>query len=71
MKSRSNIIYLLPGIDGELYSINASDVEKLITAKGGQDVCVARKGADYMTLAMPAGTIKRYFDVEQWENKIE
>lgn len=71
MKSRSNIIYLLPGIDGELHSINASDIEKLITAKGGQDVCVAREGTDYMTLAMPAGTINRYFDAKQWENKIE
>ena len=71
MRKRSNIIYLLPGIDGELYSINASDVEKLITAKGGQDVCVARKGTDYMTLAMLPGTIQRYFDVKRWKNKIE
>lgn len=71
MRKRSNIIYLLPGIDGELYSINASDVEKLITAKGGQDSCVVRTGSDWMVLAMPPGTINRYFDAKRWKSKIE
>lgn len=71
VKSRSNIIYLLPGIDGELHSVNASDIEKLITAKGGQDSCVVRNSSDWLVLAMPAGTIRRYFDVKKWKNKIE
>lgn len=71
MRSRSNIIYLLPGIDGELHSVNASDIEKLITAKGGQDSCVARNGSDWLVLTKPAGTIRRYFDAKKWKNKIE
>lgn len=71
MRSRSNIIYLLPGIDGELHSVNASDIEKLITAKGGQDSCVVRSSSDWLVLTMPAGTIRRYFDAKKWKNKIE
>lgn len=71
MRNHSNIIYLLPGIDGKLRGINAADIEKLITAKGGQDSCVVRTNSDWMVLAMPAGTINRYFDVKRWKNKIE
>lgn len=71
MRSRSNVIYLLPGIDGELHGVNASDIEKLITAKGGQDSCVARNDSDWLVLTMPVGTIQRYFDTKKWKNKIE
>lgn len=71
MRNHSNIIYLLPGIDGKLRGINAADIEKLITAKGGQDSCVVRTNSDWMVLAMLPGTIQRYFDAKRWKNKIE
>lgn len=71
MKSRSNVIYLLPGIDGELHNVNASDIEKLFTAKGGQESCVAKSNSDWLVLTMPVGTIQRYFDTKKWKNKIE
>lgn len=56
------VFYLLPGIDGKMHGVNGADIDSLFTGKnGGDDALVARHGKEWITLAMPAGTIKRYF----------
>ncbi|WP_283593203.1 hypothetical protein [Limosilactobacillus galli] len=68
---RSKIIYLLPGIEGKLHAINAADIGKLIISKGGYDALVSKDEAGYMALAMPGGTIKRYFNTKEWQKIVE
>lgn len=58
---RSKIIYLLPGIDGKLHRVKATDIVKLYPSKGGIDTLFIRDGLDWKAFSMPLGTIQRYF----------
>lgn len=61
-KQSQKLIYLLPGTDGVMHGVKADDIDTLIKGKhGGDDSLIARHGAKWLVLAMPAGTIERYF----------
>ena len=61
VRSRSNIIYLIPDIEGAKHVINASNIETLIPAKGGYDSLIAKCKDGYEVIALLPGTINRYF----------
>ena len=61
MRSRSNIIYLIPDIEGVKHAINVSDIETLIPAKGGYDSLIAKCEEGYEVIALLPGTINKYF----------
>lgn len=61
-KQSQKLIYLLPGTDGVMHGVKADDIDTLIKGQhGGDDSLIARHGAKWLVLAMPAGTIERYF----------
>lgn len=61
-KQSQKLIYLLPGTDGVMHGVKADDIDTLIKGqRGGDDSLIARHGAKWLVLAMPAGTIERYF----------
>lgn len=61
-KQSQKLIYLLPDTDGVMHGVRADDIDTLIKGKnGGDDSLIARYGAKWLVLAMPAGTIERYF----------
>ena len=62
MRSRSNIIYLIPDIEGVKHAINVSDIETLIPAKGGCDSLIAKCEVGYEVVALLPGTINKYFN---------
>ena len=62
MRSRSNIIYLIPDIEGAKHVINASNIETLIPAKGGYDSLIAKCEDGYEVIALLPGTINKYFN---------
>ena len=61
VRSRSNIIYLIPDIEGVKHAINVSDIETLIPAKGGYDSLIAKCEEEYEVIALLPGTINKYF----------
>lgn len=62
-KQSQKLIYLLPGTDGVMHGVKADDIDTLIKGQhGGDDSLIARYGAKWLVLAMPAGTIERYFE---------
>lgn len=45
-----------------MHGVKADDIDTLIKGQhGGDDSLIARHGAKWLVLAMPAGTIERYF----------
>lgn len=58
--SKSEIIYLLPGIEGKLHAINASKIYKLSPGER-YDLLTIRDRLKWRCLVMPVGTIKRYW----------
>ena len=45
-----------------MQGVKADDIDTLIKGQhGGDDSLIARYGAKWLVLAMPAGTIERYF----------
>ena len=68
---RSNVICLVPSIDGDMYSINASDVENLIESDrtSGFDSIVVKREEGYELVFMQQGTIEDYFDKSIWGDK--
>ncbi|WP_412089847.1 hypothetical protein [Limosilactobacillus reuteri] len=61
VKSRSNIIYLIPDIEGVKHAINASNIETLIPAKCGYDSLIAKCEDGYEVIVLLPGTINKYF----------
>lgn len=72
---RSNVIYLVPDIEGEMHAINASDIEGLIVAETfedgetGYDTLTAKCKDGYEMILSPAGTIEQRFDRTIWRDK--
>lgn len=72
---RSNVIYLVPDIEGEMHAINASDIEGLIVAETyengetGYDTLTVKCKDGYEMILSPAGTIEQRFDSAIWKNK--
>ena len=72
---RSNVIYLVPDIVGEMHAINASDIEGLIVAEvcedgePGYDTVTIKCKDGYEMILSPAGTIEQRFDKAIWKNK--
>lgn len=61
-KQSQKLIYLPPDTDGVMHGVRADDIDTLIKGKnGGDDSLIARYGDKWLALAMPAGTIERYF----------
>ena len=71
---RSNVIYLVPDIEGKMHAINASDIEGLIVAETygdgeAYDTLTAKCKDGYEMILLPAGTIEQRFDKAIWKNK--
>lgn len=72
---RSNVIYLVPDIEGEMHAINASNIEGLIFAgiyedgETGYDTVTTKCKDGYEMILSPAGTIEQRFDRAIWKNK--
>lgn len=72
---RSNVIYLVPDIEGKMHAINASDIEGLIVAEvyedgeTGYDTVTTKCKDGYEMILSPAGTIEQRFDKSIWKNK--
>lgn len=68
---RSNVIYLVSSIDGDMYSINASDIENLIESDGTSefDSIVVKHKEGYELVFMQQGTIGDWFDKSIWGDK--
>lgn len=71
VKSRSNVIYLIPDIEGAKHVINASDIETLIPAKGGYDSLIAKCKDGYEVIALLPRTINKYFSKEFFKEKAD
>lgn len=71
MRSQSNIIYLIPDIEGVNQAINASDIETLIPAKGGYDSLIAKCKDGYEVIALLPRTINKYFSKEFCKEKAD
>lgn len=71
MKKRSNIIYLIPDIEGVKHVINAYDIETLIPAKDGYDSLIAKRKDGYEVIALLPGTINKYFSEEFCKEKAD
>lgn len=68
---RSQTIYLIPDIVGTRHTINASDVETLIPAKGGYDSLVAKCKDGYEVIVLLPGTINKYFSKKFCKEKAD
>ena len=71
---QSNVIYLVPDIEGKMHAINASDIEGLIVAEtyeNGEtyDTVTTKCKDGYEMILSPAGTIEQRFDRAIWKNK--
>nr|DAD93283.1 MAG TPA: hypothetical protein [Myoviridae sp. cte0p10] len=72
---RSNVIYLVPDIEGEMHAINASNIEGLIFAgiyevgETEYDTVIAKHKDGYNVILLPAGTIEQRFDSSIWKSK--
>ena len=72
---RSNVIYLVPDIEGRMRAINASDIEGLIVAEvyengeAGYDTVTTKCKDGYEMILSPAGTIEQRFDRSIWKSK--
>lgn len=71
---RSNVIYLVPDIEGKMHAINASDIEGLIVAEtygdgDTYDTLTAKCKDGYEMFLLPAGTIEQRFDRSIWRDK--
>lgn len=71
MRSRSNIIYLIPDIEGVKHAINASNIETLIPAKGGYDSLITKCEDGYEMIALLLGTINKYFSKKFHKEKAD
>lgn len=72
---RSNVIYLVPDIEGKMHAINASNIEGLIVAEVcedgemGYDTVTTKCKDGYEMILSPAGTIEQRFDRTIWRDK--
>ncbi|WP_143449350.1 hypothetical protein [Limosilactobacillus reuteri] len=71
MRSRSNVIYLIPDIEGAKHVINASNIETLIPAKGGYDSLITKCEDGYEVIALLPRAINKYFSKEFCKEKAD